>query len=126
MRPPPTPEAPEAAAPGDLEEEALRRLTLAAALARLGERDRELISLRYGADLSARQIAEVVGARTNAVEVSLHRALTRLRGHLEEEGRTARRFRPAAGSLVSRACKESPDSGGTQCEAAILQRKGNA
>jgi RNA polymerase sigma-70 factor, ECF subfamily len=70
---------------GDLEDEALRRITLAEALARLGERDRELIALRFGSDLTARQIADVVGSKTNAVEVALHRALARLRAILEGE-----------------------------------------
>jgi RNA polymerase sigma-70 factor (ECF subfamily) len=66
----------------DLEEETVRRLTISSAVATLDERDRELIALRYGADLTARQIAELLGARTNAIEVALHRALGRLRGVL--------------------------------------------
>lgn len=66
----------------DLEEETIRRLTVSRAVAGLDERDRELIALRYGADLTARQIAELLGARTNAIEVALHRALGRLRGIL--------------------------------------------
>jgi RNA polymerase sigma-70 factor (ECF subfamily) len=66
----------------DLEEETVRRLTISRAVAVLDERDRELIALRYGADLTARQIAELLGARTNAIEVALHRALGRLRGIL--------------------------------------------
>ena len=45
--------------------------------------DRELLSLRYGADLTARQIAELLELKTNAVEVALHRALGRLRSQLE-------------------------------------------
>jgi RNA polymerase sigma factor (sigma-70 family) len=75
-------------APTDLEDETVRRLTISRAVASLDERDRELIALRYGADLTARQIAELLGARTNAIEVALHRALGRLRGILgvdEEE-----------------------------------------
>ena len=69
-------------APTDLEDETIRRLTISRAVASLDERDRELIALRYGADLTARQIAELLGARTNAIEVALHRALGRLRGIL--------------------------------------------
>ena len=65
--------------PSDLEEETIRRLNVSRAVATLDERDRELIALRYGADLTARQIAELLGARTNAIEVALHRALGRLR-----------------------------------------------
>jgi RNA polymerase sigma-70 factor (ECF subfamily) len=67
------------ASTSDLEEETVRRLTVAGAVRTLDERDRELIALRYGADLTARQIAELLGARTNAIEVALHRALGRLR-----------------------------------------------
>jgi RNA polymerase sigma-70 factor (ECF subfamily) len=65
-----------------LEDDALRRLSLAAALATLADRDRELLALRFGADLTAAQIAAVLGGRTNAVEVALHRALGRLRARL--------------------------------------------
>jgi len=68
----------------ELEEEAVQRLDLHAAVALLDERDRELLALRYGADLKARQIAELLGERTNTVEVGLHRALRRLRAVLEE------------------------------------------
>jgi RNA polymerase sigma-70 factor, ECF subfamily len=71
--------------PGHLEDDAIRRITLSGAVGRLEERDRELIALRYGADLTARQIAELQGAKTNAIEVALHRALGRLRAQLEGE-----------------------------------------
>ena len=73
----------EAADHRDLEDDALRRIALSGAVGRLEERDRDLIALRYGADLTARQIAELQGAKTNAVEVALHRALGRLRTQLE-------------------------------------------
>jgi len=62
--------------PADL---AIMRLDLADAVASLGVRDRELIALRYGADLKAKDIAVLLGQSTNAVEVALHRALDRLR-----------------------------------------------
>ena len=71
-------------APGDLAEDAVERLSLRAALAQLGDRDRELIALRYGADLSARRIGALLDMRTNAVEVALHRALGRLRVELDD------------------------------------------
>jgi RNA polymerase sigma-70 factor, ECF subfamily len=77
-------DSPEQAVSDDLEDQTVRRLTLSAAVDRLEERDRELIALRYGADLTARQIAELLDLRTNAVEVALHRALNRLRTTLEE------------------------------------------
>ena len=74
---------PERAAPDDVAEDTLRRLTLAAAVAKLDERDRELIALRYGADLSGRQIGELLDMRAGAVDVAMHRALERLRRTLE-------------------------------------------
>jgi RNA polymerase sigma-70 factor, ECF subfamily len=76
-------EAVETAAPGDLEEQAGLRDELRSAVRRLDPRDRELIALRFGGDLTAPQIAEALGMRTNAVEVALHRALRRLRVELE-------------------------------------------
>jgi len=69
----------------EMEEQAMRRLSLTRAVARLDERERELIALRYGADLTARQIAGVLGLRPNAVEVALHRALGRLRAELDRD-----------------------------------------
>jgi RNA polymerase sigma-70 factor (ECF subfamily) len=67
--------------PADL---AILRLDLADAVATLGARDRELIALRYGADLKAKDIATILGQSTNAVEVALHRALDRLRSAVGE------------------------------------------
>jgi RNA polymerase sigma factor (sigma-70 family) len=78
----------EQASPHDLEASALERLTLAGAVSTLDDRSRELIALRYGADLSARQIGAVLGLKTNAVEVSLHRALARVRAELEKQDRS--------------------------------------
>src|SRR3954447_7985731 len=73
-------------APGRVDELVQQRLTLKAALAVLSERDQELLALRYGADLTAKQIAGLLELKVNAVEVSLHRALGRLRETLESEG----------------------------------------
>jgi RNA polymerase sigma-70 factor (ECF subfamily) len=81
-----TAEVPERAAPGDVADDSARRLDLAGAMATLGDRDRELVALRYGADLTAKQIAELLGLRVNTVEVSLHRVLRRLRDVLEARG----------------------------------------
>jgi RNA polymerase sigma factor (sigma-70 family) len=61
-------------------------LDLARAVAHLDQRDRELIALRYGADLKASEIAQHLDLKTNAVEVALHRALGRLRKELERSG----------------------------------------
>lgn len=73
----------EVPSPGDLELETVRRLDLAVLLAGLDDRERELVALRFGADLTARQIAKVLDMRTNAVEVALHRLLARLRANSE-------------------------------------------
>jgi RNA polymerase sigma-70 factor, ECF subfamily len=92
----------------DLEADALQRLTVAAAVGRLEERSRDLVALRYGADLSARQIGEILGVKTNAVEVALHRTLARLREELEET-------RPGAtrpGSMLPPASEQSEQASG--------------
>ena len=64
---------------GDPAELGALRLDLADAVGQLGLRDRELIALRYGADLKAKEIGELLGMTTGAVEVALHSALGRLR-----------------------------------------------
>jgi RNA polymerase sigma factor (sigma-70 family) len=78
-----TGDVPEVIAPNVFEDEIASRLELRSAVRQLPERDRELIALRYGADLTATQIARILGLRTNTVEVSLHRALASLRRSLE-------------------------------------------
>jgi RNA polymerase sigma factor (sigma-70 family) len=62
---------------------AVERLNLRAALARLSPADRELLALRYGADLAVKDIAAALSVRANSVDVALHRAVTRLRKHME-------------------------------------------
>lgn len=74
----------------DLEGSAVRRLGLASAINDLEERDRDLLALRYGADLGAREIAALLNLKTNAVDVALHRARKRLQAQLEGEERQAR------------------------------------
>jgi RNA polymerase sigma-70 factor (ECF subfamily) len=74
----------EIAAAGELESESVERVDLQRAVLSLEPRARELIALRYGADLTARQIGELLGERTNTVEVALHRALAQLRVLLAE------------------------------------------
>ena len=70
----------------DIEEETLQRIMLGEAIASLDERSRDLLALRYGADLRAREIGQLVGLKTNAVEVALHRALEKLRADLDGRG----------------------------------------
>jgi RNA polymerase sigma-70 factor (ECF subfamily) len=76
-------QVPEEVAPGELEADSAARVDLRRAVGELDDRDRELIALRYGADMTARQIGELFGLKTNTVEVALHRALQTLRSALE-------------------------------------------
>ena len=69
----------------DLEGQVLNRLSIGAAVAQLEQRDRELVALRYGADLSTREIARLLALRPNAVDVALHRCRERLRTELSDE-----------------------------------------
>lgn len=57
---------------------------LSARLAALGERDRELVALRYGAGLTNRRIAEISGLSESNVGVILHRTLLKLRSAWED------------------------------------------
>ena len=80
----PVTHVPDVAAPGDLAHDSVERLDLRAGLGRLSDRDRDLLALRYGADMKARDIAQLLDMRLNTVEVALHRALERLRGFMTE------------------------------------------
>jgi RNA polymerase sigma-70 factor (ECF subfamily) len=60
------------------------RADLVRALAALDDRGRELIALRYGADLSSKEIGRILDLKPGAVDVALHRTLGRLRGLLEQ------------------------------------------
>ena len=53
-------------------------------MSELGDRDRELVSLYY-AGLNGGQIAELLDARRNTIDVALHRALARLRTIVERQ-----------------------------------------
>jgi RNA polymerase sigma factor (sigma-70 family) len=74
----PVAEVPEMPATGAIDEEVTRSVAVRAAVASLADRDRELVALRYGADLTVAQIAELLGLRPNTVDVALHRARKRL------------------------------------------------
>ena len=76
-------ELPELEHPGDMAGETLERMELRSALDQLDVRERELLALRYGSDLSSRQIAELLDATPGSVDVALHRARQRLRVVLE-------------------------------------------
>ncbi len=61
------------------------REQLRAAVAALGEREREIIALRFGGGLTNRAIAELTGMSESNVGVVLHRSIGRLRGMLGGE-----------------------------------------
>lgn len=60
---------------------------LESALATLGDRERELIALRYGGDLSGPEIAEITGLTLANVQQILSRSLRRLRAEIEDQPR---------------------------------------
>jgi RNA polymerase sigma-70 factor (ECF subfamily) len=84
-------EADEPAAPGNQEERPIESLLLAgerdgalhAALRRLSEADRDLLTLRFLEELPTEDVAAILGCSRANVYVRLHRALARLRGQLE-------------------------------------------
>jgi RNA polymerase sigma factor (sigma-70 family) len=59
---------------------------LLTALAQLSERDREVVALRFGGDMSGPEIAQALGLTLANVQQILSRSLRRLRGLLEEAG----------------------------------------
>jgi RNA polymerase sigma factor (sigma-70 family) len=75
----------------DAAERSIDRLAIAEAIGGLEARDLELIALKYGADLSTRQMAKVLQMQANAVDVALHRARRRLRELLDEQDEGASR-----------------------------------
>ena len=66
-----------------------QRVAIRAAVDRLPEAQRVAVVLRYFADLSYAEIAEVTGQTTSNVGVTLLRARERLRGDLEGKGVTS-------------------------------------
>jgi RNA polymerase sigma-70 factor (ECF subfamily) len=83
LREVPMEDLPETPDPNPIENRVVSAIVLRSAVARLDERDRELIALRYGADLSIREMGELLGVRINTLEVALHRARGRLATKLE-------------------------------------------
>jgi RNA polymerase sigma-70 factor, ECF subfamily len=60
---------------------------LTAALGELGERERELIALRFGGELTGPEIAELTGQSLANVQQILSRSLRKVRAKLEEAER---------------------------------------
>lgn len=61
------------------------RDSLARALASLPDAEREVIALRYGADLSLREVSEVLGESQTTVHGRIYRGLRHLRRRLAED-----------------------------------------
>jgi RNA polymerase sigma-70 factor (ECF subfamily) len=65
------------------------RRRVQAAMDRLAERDREILVMRHLEEMSAAEIAAILGISEGAVRVRLLRALTRLRSLLDDGGSEA-------------------------------------
>lgn len=79
----PLPEPPSEPDPGEAAELALQRDAVRAALGRLPARERELIALKYHADLSNAEVAAVLGVSVSNAGTLVHRAMTKLRETLD-------------------------------------------
>ena len=78
------PDTPDAAAdPADTLDRARQRRALLLALAELTERERTIVSLRYGAELNATEIATIVRVEPATIRKILERARTRLAARIE-------------------------------------------
>jgi RNA polymerase sigma-70 factor, ECF subfamily len=69
--------------PGEAVEHAARRAEVRAALGRLQARDREVIALKYHAELTNAELAEVLGVSVSNAGTLVHRAMTKLREVLD-------------------------------------------
>jgi RNA polymerase sigma-70 factor (ECF subfamily) len=69
--------------PADDLDRARRRHALLVALAELSDREREIVSLRYAADLNATEIGASVGLAPAAVRKTLERARTQLAARID-------------------------------------------
>jgi RNA polymerase sigma-70 factor, ECF subfamily len=71
----------------DMQEQVAQREEVQQALAQLSAEQRKVIALRYGADLTEVDIAQVLGWPVGTVKSRLNRARVRLRELLNDEGR---------------------------------------
>jgi RNA polymerase sigma-70 factor (ECF subfamily) len=71
----------------DLQEQVAQREEVQQALAQLGSEQRRVIALRYGADLTEVDIAQVLGWPVGTVKSRLNRARERLRELLKDRER---------------------------------------
>jgi RNA polymerase sigma-70 factor, ECF subfamily len=78
-------------------ESAETRQLIMAALATLNDEEREALSLRYGADLSLKDIAKVIGKPRSTVEGRIYKGLKHLRAELTGDGEQVADARAALG-----------------------------
>jgi RNA polymerase sigma-70 factor, ECF subfamily len=78
-------ELPGGPTPEEIAERRSDEARLAALLARRSERERELLALKYGAELSNRDIARMAGLSESNVGTILHRAVEALRDDWSKE-----------------------------------------
>jgi RNA polymerase sigma-70 factor (ECF subfamily) len=71
--------------PASVVTERLSRQRLRAAISRLTPDQQQVLALRFGEGLTAREAAEIVGKSVGAIEALQHRALAALRRILEKE-----------------------------------------
>ena len=79
----PRDQVPDAVAAGEPADEMLRQEgtgEVRALLAHLSDREREAVALRFGAELSAAEIGELLGTSATGARMLVHRAVTKLRG----------------------------------------------
>jgi len=69
--------------PGDPIDRGRQRRALLTALGELSERERQIVSLRYGAELNASEIGAAIGLEPATVRKTLERARTRLGDRIE-------------------------------------------
>ena len=77
---------------------------LEVALAELNEREREVVALRFGGDLTGQQIAELTGLSLANVQQILSRSLRRLKESLEAQAPSG----PMPAALEAPASRSSP------------------
>ncbi|WP_052398151.1 SigE family RNA polymerase sigma factor [Streptomyces sp. NRRL F-5123] len=99
----PTGELPESVVDDGAEQRADREMLLGA-IAGLAPKQRQVVMLRHYGQLSTEETARVLGLSIGTVKSTLHRALARLRDHLEDSGYGYRRRpRPATGATAGKA-----------------------
>jgi RNA polymerase sigma-70 factor (ECF subfamily) len=78
------PEDQDAVAPDEAADVALRRAALRSAMAGLEPRERELVALKFFADLTNAEIASVIGTSESNAGTRLHRVIEKLRRACDE------------------------------------------